>query len=154
VVVGNGEHAPGTAAVTAPATATPADPLALLRSRNYLVLLILAAILGVPISVGAYWFLELTSKMQRWAFTDLPHSLGLDAVPLWWPLPVLGIAGLLVALVIRVLPGGGGESPAGGFHAGGGLAPPAALPGILLAAVVSIGLGAVIGPEAPLIALG
>jgi H+/Cl- antiporter ClcA len=72
----------------------------------------------------------------------------------WWPLPLLAAAGLLVALLIRFVPGQGGESPLDGFHPGGG--PPAPLPllGIALAAIVSLGFGAVVGPEAPLIAIG
>ena len=32
----------------------PPDPLALLRSRSYLALLVLAAIIGVPVSAVAY----------------------------------------------------------------------------------------------------
>ena len=52
-----------------------------------------------------------------------------------------------------LLPGAGGHSPADGFHAGG-VAAANELPGIFLAALASLGLGAVIGPEAPLIALG
>ena len=63
------------------------------------------------------------------------------------------LAGLLVAPVIRFLPGKGGHSPADGFKAGG--APtPAQLPGVLLAALATLSLGVVLGPEAPLIALG
>ena len=50
--------------------------------------------------------------------------------------------------------GGGGHSPADGFHAGGTPPAPAELPGILLAALAGLGLGVVVGPEAPLIALG
>lgn len=54
---------------------------------------------------------------------------------------------------MRYLPGRGGESPVEGFKAGG-VARPAQLLGIALAAVASVRLGAVIGPEAPLVALG
>jgi hypothetical protein len=35
-------------------SSTPDDPLAVVRSRRYLSLLVLAAILGVPISAAAY----------------------------------------------------------------------------------------------------
>src|SRR5207237_5740750 len=55
--------------------------------------------------------------------------------------------------VIRYMPGRGGHSPADGFKPGG-VAQPAELPGILVAAVASLALGAVVGPEAPAIALG
>ena len=43
---------------------TPPDPQALLRSRPYVVLLILAAVIGVPISAAAWGFLALVSKLQ------------------------------------------------------------------------------------------
>jgi H+/Cl- antiporter ClcA len=132
----------------------PPDPLALLRSRSYIALLVLAAIIGVPISAAAYFFLALVSKMQGWIFTDLPKGLGFHGEPLWWPIPPLVLAGVLVALTIRYLPGKGGHSPADGFKVGGGPPTPADLPGILLAAFATLSLGVVLGPEAPLIALG
>lgn len=125
-----------------------------MRSPAYLRLLLLAAVLGVPIAAAAFGFLWLTTAINRWTFTDLPRALGFPAAPLWWPLLPLAIAGLLVGLTVRYLPGGGGESPAYGFQAGGPPPKSSALPGILLAALASVGLGAVVGPEAPLIALG
>jgi hypothetical protein len=132
----------------------PPDPLALLRSRSYLALLVLAAIIGVPISALAYFFLALVSKMQGWIFTDLPKGLGFHGEPLWWPIPPLVLAGVLVALTLRYLPGKGGHSPADGFKAGEGPPSPIELPGIVLAAFATLSLGVVLGPEAPLIAIG
>ena len=133
---------------------TPPDPLALLRSRSYLVLLALAAIIGVPVSAVAYFFLALVSKLQGWIFTSLPKGLGFHAEPLWWPILPLLLAGVLVSLTLKYLPGTGGHSPADGFKAGGG--PPSAieLPGIVLAAFATLSLGVVLGPEGPLIAIG
>src|SRR5580692_10048961 len=133
---------------------TPADALALLRSRSYLALLALAAIIGVPVSAVAYFFLALVSKLQGWIFTSLPSGLGFHGEPLWWPIPPLVLAGVLVSLAIRYLPGKGGHSPADGFKAGEGAPSPAELPGIVLAAFATLSLGVVLGPEAPLIALG
>jgi chloride channel protein, CIC family len=132
--------------------ATP-DPMAVLRSRSYVGLLVLAAVLGVPVSAAAYGFLALVSGLQEWLFTDLPEALGFDGAPRWWPLPLLALAGLLVGLTIRYLPGRGGHSPADGFKAGG-VPSPGELPGIAIAALATLSLGAVLGPEAPLIALG
>jgi hypothetical protein len=43
---------------------TPPDPVAMLRSKSYLVLLVLAAIVGVPVSAAAYFFLALVSKLD------------------------------------------------------------------------------------------
>jgi chloride channel protein, CIC family len=133
---------------------TPSDPLALLRSKSYLALLVLAAIIGVPVSAAAYSFLALVSKLQGWIFTDLPKDAGFHSEPLWWPIPPLVLAGLLVALTIRYLPGKGGHSPADGFKVGAGPPAPVELPGIALAAFATLSLGVVLGPEAPLIALG
>jgi H+/Cl- antiporter ClcA len=132
----------------------PADPLALLRSRRYVALLVLAAILGVPIAAIAYGFLKLVAVLQNAVFTQLPSGLGFHGEPLWWPLLPLAVAGVLVALTIRYLPGKGGHSPADGFHAGGGTITPAQIPGVFLAALATLSLGAVLGPEGPLIALG
>jgi len=132
----------------------PSDPLALLRSRSYIALLVLAAIIGAPVSAAAYFFLALVSKMQGWVFTDLPKGLGFHGEPLWWPLLPLAVAGMLVALTLRYLPGTGGHSPADGFKTGGGPASPIELPGIVLAAFATLSLGVVLGPEAPLIAIG
>ena len=132
----------------------PADPRAALRSPDYTKLLVLAAIIGAPIAAAAWGFLWLVGEAQEWLYTDLPSGLGFDEEPTWWPLPLLALAGLLVALTIRYLPGHGGESPADGFHAGGPPPTPIELPGIFIAALTGLALGAVIGPEAPLIALG
>ena len=133
---------------------TPAnDPFAVVRTKQYVALLILAAVLGVVISFLMYWYLKLIADVQTWVFTDLPKDLGFKGEPPWWPLLPLAVAGAVVGAVIRYLPGRGGHSPADGFKAGG-VAQPNELPGIFLAALAGLGLGAVIGPEAPLIALG
>ena len=136
-------------------SSTPApDPLAVLRSRRYVALLVLAAMIGIPISVAAYAFLKLVSDLQQWLYTDLPGQLGFTGPPWWWPLPLLVVGGLLVAATIRYLPGRGGHSPADGFHAGAAAPTPIEIPGIAAAALATLSFGAVLGPEAPLIALG
>jgi H+/Cl- antiporter ClcA len=139
--------------VTSTGGPPPVNPVQLLRSPDYLRLLGVAAAIGLPISAVAYGFLTLVHFLQEWVFEDLPHGLGFTEVPAWWPLPVLGLAGVLVALVIRYAPGGGGHTPAYGFHPGG-VPDPRDLPGVVAAAVAGLGLGVVLGPEAPLIAMG
>jgi H+/Cl- antiporter ClcA len=131
----------------------PTDPRALLRSRSYLQLLVLAAVLGVPVSAAAYAFLKLVSYLQQEIFTHLPHGLGFSTEPVWWPLPVLAVGGILTGLAIKYLPGEGGASPADGFKMHGPPTP-AQLPGVILAALATLVFGAVLGPEAPLIAVG
>jgi H+/Cl- antiporter ClcA len=145
----------GVARIVPDTPASGPDVLALLRSRNYLALLVIVAILGVIVAAAAYWFLWLVGELQKWIFNPayLPKALGFHGEPVWWPLPTVCLAGILVGLTIQYLPGRGGHSPADGFAMHG---PPtrAQLPGVVLAALAGLALGAVIGPEAPLIAIG
>lgn len=136
----------------APAPAPP-NPAALLRSRAYVRLLVLAGLIGLPISALAFGFLKLVAVLEKALFTSIPKDLGFTSVPVWWPLPVLALGGLLTALAIQRLPGTGGHSPADGFKTTGPL-PPIDLPGVFLAALATLSFGAVLGPEAPLIAIG
>ena len=87
-----------------------ADPFAMLRTRSYVVLLVLP-LLGVPIVVAATYFLSLIDHLQEWVFSDLPDGLGFDGEPTWWPIVPLVVAGFVVGATIRYLPGRGGHSP-------------------------------------------
>jgi chloride channel protein, CIC family len=134
--------------------APPVDPASLIRSRRYSALLVLAALVGLVVSVASWCFLELVHALQVGVYEDLPGKLGYDSAPWWWPLPWLALAGVLTAFAIDRLPGRGGHVPADGLKAGGAPTRPVELPGVLLAATATLGLGLVLGPEAPLIALG
>ena len=83
----------------------------------------------------------------------LPDALGLRRrSPSGGPFPFSRSPAWSPRLRSSRLPGRGGHVPARGLNA----APtqPIELPGVILAALASIGLGHVLGPEAPLIALG
>ena len=136
----------------APPAGSP-DPRELLRSRSYVALLVFGAIIGVPVAAAAYFFLKLVAETQEYLFGTLPGELGFDSQPSWWPIPLLALSGLLVALTIRYLPGTAGHKPAEGFKTSGAVQP-IELPGIVLAAFATLSLGVVLGPEAPLIAIG
>ena len=128
-------------------------PREVMANRRFAMLLVFVAIVGVITSLAAWCFLELVHQIQTGVFTDLPKDLGYDhGAPNWWYLVVLAIAGLITAAAITRLPGNGGHTPANGLSTE--QLGPEALPGVVLAALASIGLGAVVGPEAPLIALG
>ena len=150
--------APATRRETAPPSAAGAgtsagpDVHAVLRSRGYVLLLVAAAVLALPLSAIAFGFLAGIQWLQQVVWQGLPHQLGYATPPAWLPLPVLALAGLAVGAAIRYLPGHGGHVPADGLA--GGLTEPRSLPGVTLAALAGLSLGAVIGPEAPLIALG
>jgi H+/Cl- antiporter ClcA len=123
-----------------------------LRGPGYLRLLGFCALIGVPISAAAFGFLAGEHQLRHLLWDDLPDAVGLDGPPWWWGVPSLTIAGVLVALAIARLPGHGGHVPADSV----GAAPtqPPDIPGVLLAGAASLCLGAVIGPEGVLLALG
>jgi H+/Cl- antiporter ClcA len=137
----------------APQQAAPPDPDTILRSRGYLMILVFGAVVGLLAALVAYFFLKWVGVAQEYVFTDLPKDLGFDASPTWWPIPILAISGLVVGLTIEYLPGTAGHEPAEGFKASGPVRP-IDLPGIIIASFVTLSLGVVLGPEAPLIAIG
>jgi len=134
-------------AATPPASATPPP-------KQLAVLCVLAAVVGLVVSIAAWCFLELIHQTQHAVFTDIPSDMGYHSPPWWWLVGVLAIAGVVVAVAIERLPGRGGHLPAEGLKVGGGPIQPIELPGIVLAAFATIALGLVLGPEAPLIAIG
>ncbi|MEU6172209.1 chloride channel protein [Streptantibioticus parmotrematis] len=137
----------------APPPGAAPDPRDSVRTRGYLVVLLVAAVVGVPVSAAAYGFLALVHELQDLVFHDLPRGLGFHGTPVWWPVPALALSGALVALTLRYLPGTGGHEPADGMSTKG-VSAVSDLPGIVIAAIASLALGVVLGPEAPLIALG
>ncbi len=126
----------------------------MMRSRQYRVLLVLAALVGLVVSAASWCFLEGVHELQIWVYQELPGEVGYHTVPVWWPLPWVALAGLLTAFAVVSLPGHGGHVPAAGLSAGGSPTRPVELPGILLAALATLALGLVLGPEGPLIAIG
>ncbi|MFD7908971.1 chloride channel protein [Kitasatospora sp. NPDC059747] len=123
-----------------------------LLHRGYLGLLVVSALVGVPISLAAFGFVGLEHELQHWVWESLPDAAGYDRAPWWWPLPALLLAGLLLVPVVTRLPGRGGHVPVDGLGGPPGL--PREVPGVLLAALACLPLGAVLGPEAPLMAMG
>lgn len=132
--------------------ATPTDPAALMRSKQYRGLLLLSAVVGVVVSLASWLFLEATHWLQEWVYETLPTALGFTEAPWWWPLPVLALAGIIIAFAVVRLPGHGGHDPSLGLATGPPITPQM-LPSVVLAAVATIGLGMVLGPEAPLLGL-
>ena len=138
-----------------PADAGPAPPTAAQapQGRAMLGILALAAAIGVVVSLATWCFLELINQLEVGVYQDLPKTVGYgDGAPWWWSLPICAIAGLITALAIMRLPGSGGHLPAHGLEPSP--TQPVELPGVILAALASVGLGLVLGPEAPLLALG
>lgn len=121
-------------------------------ASRYLRLVLLGALVGIPSGFAAALFLAFVHELQHWLWTDLPDALG-GSSPQWYlvaGLPVLGAA--IVAGARIFLPGDGGSPPLGGLHTEP--TPVRYGPGVVLAAVGTLGFGAVLGPEMPVIALG
>ncbi len=132
-----------------PLVATPSPAL---HERDYLMLLLVVALLGIPLSLAAFGFLVAVHELEHVVWESLPSALGYGELPNWWPILTITVAGAIVGLTVKYLPGHGGHVPVGGF--GGEAAQPNMLPGVVLAAAASLVGGAVVGPEAPLIAIG
>jgi H+/Cl- antiporter ClcA len=128
------------------------EPSAPLGGRAYLRLVGLGAAIGIPAALAAALLLAAVHELEDVLWHDLPDWLGYSSPP-WFlviGLPVVGAA--IVVIARRRLPGDGGHSPLQGI--GIAATPVAAGPGIALAAIATLSFGAVLGPEAPLIALG
>ncbi len=121
------------------------------EAREYVRTLVFAALLGVPVAFAAVLFQTAIHDVIHLVWEVIPHELGWSEPAWWYVVLVPGLAGLLVAAAVR-LPGHGGHSPLEGL--GADPIPPIALVSILPAALATLGLGLVLGPEAPLIALG
>ena len=121
------------------------------EATAYVRTLVLAALLGVPVAFAAVLFQTAIHDVTHVVWDVIPDDLGWSEPAWWYVILVPGLAGLLVAAAVR-LPGHGGHSPLEGL--GAEPIAPIALTSILTAALASLGLGLVLGPEAPLIALG
>jgi H+/Cl- antiporter ClcA len=121
------------------------------RAWSYLRTLVFAALLGIPVAFAAVLFQSALHHATELVWEEIPDALDWTEPTWWYVVLVTGLAGVLVAAALR-LPGHGGHSPLEGL--GLGATPLIELPSILLAASATLALGLVLGPEAPLIALG
>jgi chloride channel protein, CIC family len=121
------------------------------QAIRYVRTLVLAALLGFPVAFAAVLFQTAIHDTIHLVWEVVPDAFDWNEPPWWYVVLVPGLAGLLVAAAVR-LPGHGGHSPLHGI----GTEPvrPIDLGSILLASLATLGLGLVLGPEAPLIALG
>jgi H+/Cl- antiporter ClcA len=121
------------------------------QAKAYVRTILLAAALGVPVAFAAVLYETVLHDTIHLVWDEIPDAFGWSTPAWWYVILVPAVGGLLVSAVVR-LPGHGGHGPLEGI----GVEPirPVDLWGILLAALASLGLGLVLGPEAPLIALG
>ena len=115
-------------------------------------LVFLGALVGIPAALVAAVFVAVVHELEDWLWHDLPERLDASAPP-WYLVVGLPLAGACIVLAARrLLPGDGGHPPLEGISVAP--TPIAHAPGIALAAIGTLAFGAVLGPEAPLIALG
>ena len=120
--------------------------------RAYLRLVLLGAAIGIPAALIAALFLGLVHELEDLLWHDLPEALG-QTIPPWYLVVGLPVVGAVVVIFARrFLPGDGGHDPLEGLNTKP--TPIAYAPGVALAALGSLAFGAVLGPEAPLVALG
>src|SRR4026209_1495588 len=121
------------------------------EAKAYVRTLVLAALLGFPVAFAAVLFQTAIHDLIHLVWQTIPDEFGWSQPAWWYVILVPGLAGLLVAAAVR-LPGHGGHSPLEGL----GAEPirQNELASIRPAALATLGLGLVLGPEAPLIALG
>ena len=136
---------------------TPSDPLADPLALSAVQELRGAVVAGRPCRGadlgGGLFFLALVTKLQDWVFTDLPEDLGFHSEPAWWPFSRWCWLGLLVGLTMRYLPGEGGTHRPTVSRRAEALRPHRAARD-RAGRLATLSLGVVLGPEAPLIALG
>jgi H+/Cl- antiporter ClcA len=123
-----------------------------ITAGTYLRLVGLGALIGIPAALVAALFLALVHDIEHWLWHDLPETLGHSSPPWYLVIGLPAVGGLIVAVVRLLLPGDGGHRPLDGLAMGA--TPLAHGPGIALAGLGTLAFGAVLGPEAPLIAIG
>ncbi len=123
-----------------------------LSGKAYLRLVVLGIAIGIPTALAAALFLAAVNELQQLLWDDLPDALGASTPP-WYLVLGLPVVGAFLVLLARTyLPGDGGHDPLAGLSVAP--TPASSLPGVALAGMATLAFGAVLGPEAPLIALG
>lgn len=120
--------------------------------RKLLNLSIPTIIVGILSALILYAVEGLAHALEHGLWSTLPDALGIDPSSGWWIFGVLSAVGLLVGLVVWLMPGHGGQDSAT-IHL---IAPPlplAALPSLTIVAVLGLGGGVSLGPEAAIIGI-
>jgi H+/Cl- antiporter ClcA len=134
-----------TAAAEAPSP--PAAPAPL----EFATTLGLAVVVGLAATFGAVLFMACQHGITLLLWTEIPDAANWSTPPGWYVVVVPTVGGALVAAAL-LLPGRGGHSAVKGLSMDA--LTPAELPSALLAALATLGFGLVLGPEAPLLAIG
>jgi chloride channel protein, CIC family len=111
---------------------------------------------GVVVGVGSALLLmalsAVSNVLEDVLWTRIPDTLGVDPASPAWIVLILTLVGLAVGLVVTLVPGHAGPDPAT-VELGGPPLPPAILPGLALAVIISLGGGVSLGPENPILGI-
>lgn len=109
-----------------------------------------AVVAGLVAGAGASVFVAVQHHLTHLIWHTFPAALGLPGAT-WWMALLLPVVGALLIWAAMRLPGHGGHGPLDGFALNIG---PREVVSVMLAALASLCFGAVLGPEAPLLAIG
>jgi H+/Cl- antiporter ClcA len=135
----------------APAPAPPAATAETPSPLQLAVLLGLAVVVGLLATLGSVVFMVISHGITLLMWTNIPDAANWHTPPGWYVIAVPTVGGALVAAAL-LLPGKGGHAAVKGLS----MEPLrlSELPSALLAALATLGFGLVLGPEAPLLAIG
>ncbi len=113
-------------------------------------LIILAIPIGLVGAVLASIYTSVEHVIHVFLWKSIPDALGTSEIPGWLVIAILLVGAYLVHLALR-LPGKGGHGPLEGVAFDIGVQTAVS---VVLASLASLAFGAVLGPEAPLLAIG
>ncbi|NUP50001.1 MAG: ion channel protein, partial [Catenulispora sp.] len=111
-----------------------------------------ALFVGIGSSLLLILLSGIANRLQELLWQHLPDRLDIGAYSAGWIITVLTVIGLAAGLVVWKVPGHAGRDPATTGLVDPPL-PPAVLPSLALAAVLTLAGGVSLGPENPIIAI-
>jgi H+/Cl- antiporter ClcA len=115
-------------------------------------LVVPAIVVGVGSGLLLIGLTIVSAWLEDFLWTTLPGALGLASGSPAWIIAELTLAGLAVGLLVTFVPGHAGPDPAATSLAERPL-PLLVLPGLAIAAVLTLGSGVSLGPENPILAI-
>lgn len=94
----------------------------------------------------------IAERLEHGLWEWLPHTLGLEETPRWWPILIMTAIGALVGLALWKVPGHGGHDSAT-VELFAPVLRLSALPGVALVLILGLAGGVSLGPESPIIAI-
>ena len=134
------------------AQATIAAPPAGSPARQLLALVLPGIVVGVGSALALIVLSVVAAQVEDVLWTWLPQQVGIDGTSPAWTIGMLTAVGLAAGLVVTFAPGHAGPDPATTELS----APPlraSVLPGLAVAALITLAGGVSLGPENPIIAI-